>query len=383
VSTATGPYVVAGPGTVQISPPGPVDQLAAVVIDNNTPYLGLVTCGTDQRWLQPFTSDLFLLAGNLADVPVALSAVAGESVAGAASYLTAAWLEPGESYPDAFPSSLTSQAVVAAITGQVSIAGTVPVSAAAALPISGNVGVPAGVSIPAGTAINGPVSSQRLGALLADHAVGWSPLSVVGVTVTPSQAALALTVVAEGAGAYGVTVTGTTTGTTYADVNSPAGTQTYVPIDTSIDENYTVNVGASAVHSGTLYVSERTDQVVVYIAGLGPNEPAVGVVPGEQLAGASVAATAAGTAVLLASGPALITGGYVSVAGAAAGAYRATVQDTGTGFVLGGTDSFAVGAAAVCPIHVGGGYELQGELTLTTAFAGAGQARAGVFYVAR
>lgn len=135
MTTPVGPYTLTGIGT-PLNVPVPPGQFTQLVIDNASPYTCAVNIGGPQHWLAAFTSDVYDIAPGASVDITPNSALTGASTD---ATVTATFYRPDETPNGTYPVSLTSQAVVAALTGTViaSILGTIPVLAQQELVASG------------------------------------------------------------------------------------------------------------------------------------------------------------------------------------------------------------------------------------------------------
>lgn len=104
----TGPYpLTPGQGT-SATPPGTVQQLAAVALQNRSPYVLAVQVGAASYSLAPYCADLYPLAAI--GTPVTVEPANPSNAAGVVAELTAVWYGPGDvpptaSYPAALPTA--------------------------------------------------------------------------------------------------------------------------------------------------------------------------------------------------------------------------------------------------------------------------------------
>lgn len=105
MSTTTGPYTLTPGTTTQAVPPGTVQQLAAVILQNRSPYVLAVQAGANSYSLPPYTADLYAIAATGTPVTVVPANPSGAS--GVLAELSAIWLAPDETPPAAaYPAAL-------------------------------------------------------------------------------------------------------------------------------------------------------------------------------------------------------------------------------------------------------------------------------------
>lgn len=114
----TGPYTLALGTQVQLIPPSSVNSFAKVILSNLSPFVVQVNIGGYQPWLMPFTADLYEI--GVGDTPQ-VQPVLELQGASADSSLLATWLYGDETVADTYPTSLVSQAILAAISGLVPV----------------------------------------------------------------------------------------------------------------------------------------------------------------------------------------------------------------------------------------------------------------------
>lgn len=185
MTTPVGPFTLVGIGT-PLNVPVPPGVFTTVVVDNASPYTCAVNIGSPQHWLEAFTSDSYDIPAG-ASVTITPSAVL--TGASTDANLTATFYRADETPGGTYPVSLTSQAVVAALTGTVvaSILGTVPVLNQQQLIASGAYAqaqvIP--LTIPAwcrkivvmATGVNPFASVIVKGATSGFDAIDWSPVA--------------------------------------------------------------------------------------------------------------------------------------------------------------------------------------------------------------
>ena len=110
--------------------PAAGQQYAAVVMQNISPYLCIVTIGSDQYFLPPYMADLFPLmsADGYFSTGQPPSVVPSnlDNVSNVSANLTATFYEPGEAPTGGYPVSLASPAAIAAETAAALLTTGVP-----------------------------------------------------------------------------------------------------------------------------------------------------------------------------------------------------------------------------------------------------------------
>lgn len=145
MTTPVGPYTLTGIG-IPLNVPVPPGVFTTVVVDNASPYTCAVNIGSPQHWLEAFTSDIYDIPAGATVTITPTAALVGASTD---ATLTATFYRADETPGGTYPVSLTSQAVVAALTGTVlaSILGTVPILAQQQLLKTGTVVANPGASV--------------------------------------------------------------------------------------------------------------------------------------------------------------------------------------------------------------------------------------------
>ena len=113
-----------------VNPPAAGQQYGAVVFQNISPYLCVVSVGVDQYFLAPYMADLFPLVNadgsfSTSQPPTVVPANL-DNVSGVSANLTATFYEPGEAPSGGYPVSLASPAAIASETAAALLTTGVP-----------------------------------------------------------------------------------------------------------------------------------------------------------------------------------------------------------------------------------------------------------------
>lgn len=190
MSLTTGPYAIAGGGSLRIPLPRGTLVVDSVAVANLTPAPVVVTIAGTSKYVSPSGVDLFSCSSGQSYIQVTSTGTSTD-----AGSITTTWFDPADTpghypYAGAITKITTSGTITANITGPVTIAsGTVDLAAGAKVGVTGDITLAAGtkvvtatgsvVSLAAGAKVG--VTTSKIGTLPGTQVVAVGPTSAASL----------------------------------------------------------------------------------------------------------------------------------------------------------------------------------------------------------